>query len=49
MAGGHREGRRAVVGVIALLAADARRAAAALESAARDGADVYEEIFGAAG
>jgi hypothetical protein len=49
MAGGHREGRRAVVGVIALLAADARRAAAALESAARDGDDVYEEIFGAAG
>jgi hypothetical protein len=49
MARGHREGRRAVVGVIALLAADARRAAAALESAARDGADVYEEILHAAG
>jgi hypothetical protein len=49
MARGHREGRRAVVGVVALLAADARRAAAALESAARDGTDAYEEILGAAG
>jgi hypothetical protein len=49
MVGRHREGRHAVVGVIALLAADARRAAAALEAAARGGAELYEEIAGAAG
>ena len=49
MVSGHREGRAAVVGVIALLAADARRAAAALEAAARGSGDVFEEIVGAAG
>jgi hypothetical protein len=49
MVSGHREGRHAVIGVVALLAADARRAAAALEAAARGSGDVFEEIVGAAG
>ena len=49
MVSGHREGRHAVVGVVALLAADARRAAAALEAAARGSGDVFEEVVGATG
>jgi hypothetical protein len=49
MVSGHREGRQAVVGVVALLAADARRTSAALEAAARGSADLFEESVGAAG
>jgi hypothetical protein len=49
MVRGHREGREAVVGVVALMAADSRRASAALESAARGGGGVLEEVLGAAG
>jgi hypothetical protein len=48
MVRGHREGRQAVVGAVALLAADARRASVALASAARGGGDVLEEVFGVA-
>jgi hypothetical protein len=46
MVRGRREGRRAVVGAVALLAADARLAIAALEAAAR-GAGL-EEVLGEA-
>ena len=50
MVRGHREGREAVVGVVALLAADARRTAAALGSASRGVRDaVFEEVLGAVG
>jgi hypothetical protein len=49
MVRGHREGREAVVGAVALLALDARRASAALAGAARGGGGVLEEVLGGAG
>ncbi len=47
MVHGQREGRRTVVGVVALLAADARRASVALEAAARGGHGSLGEVLGA--
>ena len=49
MVGGHREGRRTVVGVVALLGADARRASMALAAAARGGPGLLEEVLDATG
>jgi hypothetical protein len=45
MVRGHREGRRAVIGAAALLAADARRVSAALGAAAR-APGAAEEVLG---
>lgn len=49
MVRGHREGRRTVVGVVALLGADARRASMALAAAARGGPALLEEALDATG
>jgi hypothetical protein len=45
MVRGHREGRHAVVGTVALLAVDAHRVQGALAAAARDGAAGLEEVL----
>ena len=49
MVRGHREGRRTVVGVVALLGVDARRASMALAAAARGGPRLFDEELHATG